>query len=1142
MSDLFTPIQAREMHPILAFFARRPVTVSVILLATGVLGIISMNLMPLELFPAGFEPKSLSVEVPYNKSGDSVSPLTVEREVTLPVEAELSTIPGVQDLSAVSRSNGADFDLQFDGDRDMDEAYAEIMAAVERARLRLPDDVGRIQVRRFRGSSGGWPIAFVNFSWDDSAVDADLTLENVIQPYLEAVDGVASVTFMGTRRKFIAVDLDPEKTRAYGVNLSELLQRLRGDNFRAPAGKATVSEPMAGGQVQEREVYLVADSRFHSIEEIENLPVRAGLRVGDITRQGMSEGRPHRGVYETYGVSSYVRVNGQWGATCMIFKTGDANTVSVGNRVEAALDELMAKPGMKGFTVKVAWNQGDSIKDSIGNLLETLAWGGLLAFFVLLVFLKSWRLALVIALSIPLSMTLTLAVMFLMDETINLLALMGFTLAGGMLLDNSIVVAENVYRRHALGEHPEAAVVRGAGEVGLALMLATSTTVIVFVSVIFLAGEEFISFVMGKIGLPVCLSLAFSIALAIGVIPMTMFRAGLLKSEQSSRARRWFTGMRARMSYRWRERKGVMRWALAPGIVLWETVALATGRNAEGLPGTPVVDKIADWYVRVVRQFMPARFMIVPVVLVGTGLLFNWLNSEMEKTDQNQGNRDRINLRVSFTGGSDIMIRKNALLVTEISSGSAADKAGIRIGDYVLRYNNREVDSQADLDQLAAAVTQGASIPVDLGRGSSTGTLEIVGGPTGISGIMEETQALRDTIWNKYVFEVEDILLGTKGARAKRDKAIAERGMTEEQAKAIYGRTPEEAKEEFGIDSLSTSFSSSSARFWIYVQPDRVGESGELYKKMMAALPERAGAELRGQFEGGSSSSEVSIRVNGPDTERLLLLADEVAVRLQNIEGLEGVQVDSAEGLDEVTVGVDRQRAAAFGVEPSMLSQVLSFQLSGTTLRDYQQGENLLPLRVRFAPPEDARGNARDPNLQDVNETRIFTGTGATVAAKAITKSSGLAKSGLGEIRRRNRQTSLRIVGTTSTEDLDRIRQQVNYAMEGVKFPAGYTQELGGRFGDFEARFSELFSSTIWAGLLVFLVMCFLFESFLKPVCILVVSVPGALLGGYGALWLSGTPFDVMTGLGLVVLIGVVVNNGILTSGLRLLIASRLGR
>jgi multidrug efflux pump subunit AcrB len=1125
MSDLFSPSQARERHPILAFFARRPVTVTVLLLATGVLGVISMNLLPLELWPAGFEPKSLSVEVPYNKAGDTVSPLTVEREVTLPLEAELSTIPGIQELSAVSSRNEADFDISFDGERDMDEAYAEVMAAVERARLRLPADVGRIQVRRFRGSSGGMPVAWVNFFWEDGTEDPHLVLEKVIQPWLESIDGVASVSFTGGNRKFIAVDLDPEKTRAYGINLAELLQRLRGDNFRAPAGKTTVRHPVdaEGGQVQEREVYLVADARFRDMEEIENLPVRPGLRVADITRHGGG----HRGVYETYGVSQYVRINGQNGATAMIFKNGDANTVTVGNRIEAALAELGSKPQLKGFNTRVAWNQGDTIKESIANLMETLAWGGLLAFLVLLVFLKSWRLALVIALSIPLSMTLTLAVMFLFDQTINLLALMGFTLAGGMLLDNSIVVAENVYRRHSLGEQPEAAVARGAGEVGLALVLATSTTVIVFISVIFLADEAFVSFVMGKIGLPVCLSLAFSIVLALGVIPMTMQGAGLLGAHGGSRPRRWFTGLRARLSYRWRERRGPARVPLAAGIAAWELAALFAGRNAEGLPATPIVNRLALFYTRWVRRLMPARWMLVPLLLVTTGAATWLMQDSMNKTDQNQGNRDRISVWARFPAGSDIMVQRRALLVTQLEPGSAAERAGVRLGDFVLGYNRRPVGSPGDLEILSATAPAGVPVQIDLARGSGTGSLEIEGGPSGITGIMEDTQPLRDAIALRYVFEVESVLLGVKGADEKRARAI-QAGMGEELAIATYGRTPEEAKQQFGIQTLTVNFSASSARFQIFIEPERVAESGELYKNIIAAIPERAGVEMRGQFEGASSAtSEVSIRINGPDTERLLMLAEEIAVRLQGVEGLEGVQVDTEEGMDEVTMDVDRQRAAAMGVEPGSLSQVLAFQLSGTTLRDYQQGENLLPLRVRFAPPEDSQGHARDPNLQDVAETRVFTGGGASVAAKAVTQSSGLAKSSVGEIRRRNRQTSLRVVGTTSTEDLQRIRTQVNYAMEGVKFPAGYSQELGGRFGDFQARFTEVWRSTIWAGLLVFLVMCFLFESFLKPVCILVVSVPGALLGGFGALWLTGTPVDIMTMLGLVVLIGVVVNNGI---------------
>jgi len=104
MKDLFTPIQAREQHPVLAFFARRPVTVAVLLLATGVLGLIATNRMPVELLPAGVERKSLSVQVDYNNTGGSVSPLVVEREVTLVVEAELSTIPGVSELTSVSKS------------------------------------------------------------------------------------------------------------------------------------------------------------------------------------------------------------------------------------------------------------------------------------------------------------------------------------------------------------------------------------------------------------------------------------------------------------------------------------------------------------------------------------------------------------------------------------------------------------------------------------------------------------------------------------------------------------------------------------------------------------------------------------------------------------------------------------------------------------------------------------------------------------------------------------------------------------------------------------------------------------------------------------------------------------------------------
>lgn len=1124
MTELFTPELAQQRHPILAFFARRPITVAVMLVTVAVLGLISMNLMPLELIPGGIERKSLSVEVEYNRQGGVVSPLVIEREVTLIVEGELSTVPGITELTAVSRSDESDFNLEFDADRNMDEAYAEVWAAVERARLRLPDTVGRIQVRRRGADSGSWPVAFVNFSWEDSTEDPHIKLEQVIQPHLEAIDGVASVTFMGTHRKFIAVDLDPEKVAAYGVNTAELLQRLRGDNFRAPAGKATIEAGLGAGAHTRRDVYLIADSRFADIDEMERLPVRPGLALADITRHGVLYGQPHRGIYETESASSYVRVNRKRGATAMLFKTGDSNTVQVGDRIDASLEQLKTRPEFEGFTSRVAWNQGHSIKESIENLLWTLFWGGVLAFFVMIIFLKSWRLSLMIALSIPLSMTMALALMFFMDETINLLVLMGFTLAAGMLLDNSIVVAENVYRRSMLGEQPFAAAVRGAGEVGLALVLATSTTVIVFITVVFMLEDQTLSFFMGKIGLPVCLSIGFSILLAIGVIPMTMYGTGLLRSDKSSRLRQWFVGLRAKPLAAAKSSWPAPIWGL-PLLLCWEALALVVGRNARGLPGTPIMDALALRYERAVRRMMPARWLIAIGLLLATGAGTIALQSASGQTDQNQGNRDSIQLRIGFDDGTDIMVSKHAMQVTAIAPDSAAERARLKVGDFILRYNGRPIESEADLRRLEQAGKGTALLPVTVARGKLTGTLGIAPGPTGISGIMADTEPLRDAIWQTYVFDVEDLLLGRDDAAEKRGQAIAQ-GMDEAQAKLMFGRTPEEAQEEFGIQTMTVSFSSGRAQFWIYLDPERVGEANDIYKRMVAALPERAGVDVRGEFSG-STSSEVSVRINGPDTERLLVLAEEVIVRLSGIEGLEGLRVDTEEGIDEITLNVDRQRAAAFGVEPGALSQVMGFQLSGTSLRDYERGEVMLPLRVRFAPPVDETGDPRNPDLTDVAEARIVGSRGGSVAANAVTSTSGLARPQVGEVRRTNRKTSLRVVGTTSTEDLDRIESQVRAAMMGVKFPPGYSQELGGRFGRFGQQFNSLWMSLVWAAVLVFLVMCFLFESVLKPLCILFASIPGAMLGGFGLLYVTDTPVDGITMLGLLVLVGVVVNNGI---------------
>ena len=1116
MTDHTTTEAARKRHPVLAFFAGRPVTVIVLFIAFTVLGVISLDRMPLELIPGGIEPKFLSVSVPYSKGQDRVSPATVEREVTLPIEAELSTIPGVKSLGATSNEDGADFALEFDGDRDMDEAYAEVMAALERARLRLPDDLGKIRVRRNNGS-GSWPIAFVNFYWDADTKDPYLTLERKIQPELENIEGVSSVQFFGSHRKYIAVDLDADKAVGYSVDLAALLGKLRGDNFRAPAGKIDMPDGTKSG----REVYLVSDSKFESLKDLENFPVRDGLVLSDITPH--ADG--HKGVYETYGVSNYVRVNGRFGATAMLFKTGDANTVEVGDSMHATLNELENKSYMQGFHILVPFSQSEAIKDGIATLLETLAWGGLLAILVLTLFLKSWRLSLVIASAIPITMIMALGVMYFMGESVNLIILMGFTLAAGMLLDNAIVVAENVYRRFSIGEQPIAAAVCGAGEISLAMVLATSTTVVVFICIVFFSNDEMISFYMGKLGLPVMLSLGFSIVLALVIIPMTMLRLGILRLQNTGRIRSWFVARRMKISDYMTG--GGTKVALSiPLIILWEFFALFIGRNAIGLPSMPLVNAIGRFYTKAIRLIAPARFWLIPLVLIVSVAGIMGAYTSLQQTDRNQGRRERISLSISFPGSTDLMVQKQALQILEIPSGSNAANTKLAVGDFILRYNEKSLASTDVFIERMKETTGLSDVRLIYVRGSRTYEETVVGGDLNLSVVLNETESIRDSIWTTYVFDVEKQLLGEQGADLRRRKAV-KLGLTDEEAIKVHGRTPKEAKTTFGIRSLSSSFSSARARFWIYLEKDRVDEGNQLYASIMKALPERAGVEIRGQFDSDSSASEVEIRIEGPDTGKLIKLGEEIVTRLEGIDGLEGVRVDMDEGLDEIKLNVERQRAAAFGVEPTMMTRILAFQLSGTTLRDYQHGDTLLPLRVRFAPPTNTRGAPRDPTLQDIEQSRIPTSAGGAVSARSISTSTGLATPGVGSIRRNNRQTSMRVVGTTSSEDLDRISQQIDMALADVRFPPGYSKTKGGRFEGFGSFFGELAMSVLWAGLFVFLVMCFLFESFLKPMCILIASLPGAFLGGMGLLYLTNTPFDLLVGIGSIVLIGIVVNNGI---------------
>ena len=216
-----------------------------------------------------------------------------------------------------------------------------------------------------------------------------------------------------------------------------------------------------------------------------------------------------------------VRDNGKKSISIGVFKESMANTVDLSDEVVKVFEEKIKRdPIMAGFQVEILFNQGTFIKESIKNLQDAALWGGLFAFAVLYFFLRRFRMTLILSLAIPLSIVITLTVMYFIGWTLNLITMMGLMVSVGMVVDNSIVVLENIYSKRSEGSDNISAALWGASEVALAVTMATLTTVVVFLPLILMNDNVGFSFYMLRIGLPVIISLIGSLIVAMIFIPL----------------------------------------------------------------------------------------------------------------------------------------------------------------------------------------------------------------------------------------------------------------------------------------------------------------------------------------------------------------------------------------------------------------------------------------------------------------------------------------------------------------------------------------------------------------------------------------------------------------------------------------------
>ncbi len=445
---------------------KQPVLATMLAVSLMTLGIYSYRELAVDLFP-DVEIPVLTVQTLY----PGASPETVEREVTKRIEEAVNTIPGVRHISSTTTEGLSAIVIEFRLGTNIHTAQQDAQAKINAIRADFPKDMEEPVIQRI--DFNAMPIVSVAVESETADIKALSSLaEKVIKKRLENIPGVGQVTLVGLARREIQVLADREKLKAFGLTYAEVAGALQRENVDLPAGKLEEGK---------REPLVRVAGKFKSVDGFRNLivAVRNGrpIYLPEVARvvDGIEERRSASLMDERSGLS------------LDIVKQSGANTVEVADGVEQAVARLNAELPPQ-IRLRSVVDRSIFIRDSVEDVQVTLVLGGLLTVLIVFLFLNSWRSTVITGLALPVSVISTFIIMAALGFTLNILTLMGLSLAIGLLIDDAIVVRENIVRHMHEGVDHFTAAREATAEIGLAVMATTFTIIAVFVPVAFMGG------------------------------------------------------------------------------------------------------------------------------------------------------------------------------------------------------------------------------------------------------------------------------------------------------------------------------------------------------------------------------------------------------------------------------------------------------------------------------------------------------------------------------------------------------------------------------------------------------------------------------------------------------------------------------
>ncbi|MDD3904473.1 MAG: efflux RND transporter permease subunit, partial [Sphaerochaeta sp.] len=489
---------------------RRPTTVIVIFTLMTVLALVVYPNLSVELFPE----MNLPMVVVFS-TYTGASPETVEESITKNIESAVSNVGGVKSINSTSSEGYSMVMLQFDYGTDLDKASQSINDNLNLYADIFPDDASSPTI--FKLNTNMMPVMNIAVIGNEGQDANELRqiAQDMVQNKLERVQGVSSTSINGGQDEFIQVAVDQNRLDAYSITLTQVASSLNPQNYQIGAGNITE------GDVS----YLLrTDAQFTSIADIENVLVASYPKYdasGNLISSTVVKLNDIAEVSYAYkDATSQVYINGEPGVYLSISKESDANSVQVAKDLYEVIDTLNAELP-DGVSLYVTVDTTTMIESTIDTVFDSLLYGVILVMIVLFIFLRSFKSTLIIGVAIPLSMLMTILVMYFMGYSLNLMTLTGLILGLGMTVDSSIVVLENIFRYRERGAKLHTAALLGTKEMIVSITASTLTTVCVFVPIVLLRSNlEMLGEMITPMAATIIISLLSSLVVSVTLIPV----------------------------------------------------------------------------------------------------------------------------------------------------------------------------------------------------------------------------------------------------------------------------------------------------------------------------------------------------------------------------------------------------------------------------------------------------------------------------------------------------------------------------------------------------------------------------------------------------------------------------------------------